>query len=407
MLKLSQCFNSPELEYRTIHVAGTNGKGSVATKIAKALQLEGYQVGLYTSPHISSFRERISIDFEIIEQCRLEEILKKIFGLLEEKEIFATFFEIATMLAMLYFREKNVDIAVFEVGLGGRLDATNIISPLISVITSISRDHEDILGNTIEAITKEKAGIIKPKVPIIIGPRVRADIIHKISTQLHSPFYQVQEEYKNFDEENTAIAKRALEVLSGCIALNPCHIEEGIQARPDCRFQIIHKDAANPLFKRALPDYVVLDVAHNPDGINHLFYLVNQKFPGKKKRVLMGLSKNKDILGCLKCVISETNELHFVEAKNGRAASVKELVDIAQSLDIKDVNIIICDTTLENIEKAIALAAQEGEVLVCCGTFFIMGEVRKILGIEAFEDPVELNEAFLSSSNKTPSKRSY
>lgn len=168
-LFLDKYFGFPHKQFRTIHVGGTNGKGSTSHLLAAVLQSAGYKVGLYTSPHLKDFRERIRINGQMISKRKVSSFVFNNQKLI--KEINPSFFEITTMLAFNYFAEQNIDIAVVEVGLGGRLDCTNIISPLVSIITNISLDHTDLLGNTLQQIAGEKAGIIKPNTPIVIGER--------------------------------------------------------------------------------------------------------------------------------------------------------------------------------------------------------------------------------------------
>ena len=169
-LALDEHFGHPHRRYQTIHVAGTNGKGSCAHTIAAILQQQGYRVGLYTSPHLVDFRERIRVNGEMISQQRVIDFVEKERAFFEP--LHPSFFELTTALAFLYFAEQKIDIAVVEVGLGGRLDCTNIITPLLSVITNISFDHTQFLGNTLAKIAHEKAGIIKAGVPVIIGESV-------------------------------------------------------------------------------------------------------------------------------------------------------------------------------------------------------------------------------------------
>lgn len=171
---------APHTKFRSVHVTGTNGKGSVSTKIAAGLEFAGHQVGLYTSPHVSSFRERVSINGELISEADVERHLSLVMQLAAQHNIPATFFELTTLMAFSYFAQRQVAYAVVEVGIGGRLDATNIISPELSVLTSIGLDHTDILGPTIEHITREKSGIIKPSGATVIGPSVPRDIVRQV-----------------------------------------------------------------------------------------------------------------------------------------------------------------------------------------------------------------------------------
>ena len=164
---LDEHFGHPHRKYVTIHVAGTNGKGSVSSLLAATLQSAGYKVGLYTSPHLTDFRERIRVNGEMIDQERVVRFVEEERGFFEP--LYPSFFELTTALAFLYFAEQEVDVAVIEVGLGGRLDCTNIITPALSVITNISFDHTQFLGDTLPKIAAEKAGIIKAGVPVVIG----------------------------------------------------------------------------------------------------------------------------------------------------------------------------------------------------------------------------------------------
>ena len=237
MQRLSSEFDNPHNAFRTIHVAGTNGKGSVALKTAAALQYSGYRTGLFTSPHIDSFCERIRVNSECISEERVVEHASRIFDVIEEKQLNVTFFEIVTMMALLEFREQHVDYAVLECGLGGRLDATNIVSQKIdcTAVTSIGRDHEEILGSALEDIAAEKAGIIKPGVKgCVLGPTARPFSIfrsnydqagcppanfHEISLADPAPENSNEEQKHNsglpqagFHRINSEIARRVLSV---------------------------------------------------------------------------------------------------------------------------------------------------------------------------------------------------
>lgn len=191
---LDDHFNHPHRKYKTIHVAGTNGKGSCAHTLASILQSSGYRVGLYTSPHLVDFRERIRVNGEMISQERVIQYVEKEYTFFNS--IHPSFFEVTTALAFLYFAEKDVDIAVIEVGMGGCLDCTNIISPILSVITNISLDHISFLGNTISKIAQEKAGIIKQNTPIVIGETQEetASVFNEKAKEKNAPIYFAQDD---------------------------------------------------------------------------------------------------------------------------------------------------------------------------------------------------------------------
>lgn len=382
-IRLNELLGFPTNAFESIHIAGTNGKGTVTKKIATALESAGYRVGLYTSPHLSCFRERIQINGKMITENEVMELLSSIFDVAEKEKISATFFELTTLLAFFYFSKNAVDVAVLETGLGGRLDSTNIVVPKLSVITSVSLEHTDILGSTIEEIAYEKAGIIKEGVPVVLGPRLPMQLFEGMAKERNSPCIVVNGSYKTFDEENTAIAKTALEFLR-----TPSKdIQIGLKSYLPCRLEVIAKSIDNPNF----PLFVILDVAHNPDGMLHLFKAIRERFPKQPLRVLCGLSKTKDIIGCLKVLKEHSCHFHLVEAPNGRGASVTLLCNILKDFGVDETGIYIDKTISESVSNALNAARTNNQILVICGTFFIMAEVRTALGIIEPRDPIDLN----------------
>lgn len=377
-LRLDKLLGSPSKAFSSIHIAGTNGKGSVATKVAAALQATGLRVGLYTSPHISSFRERIRINHRMISEEQTKYHLDQIFSILDKEKIPCTFFEITTLLCFAYFAQEKVDIAVIEAGLGGRLDATNILCPQLSVITSISLEHTEFLGNTIEAIAKEKAGIIKPSTPVIIGPNVPREVIESVSIEKGSPCFQVEGNFYDYQSENEAIAQAALTWLQ----VDPPAIEAGIQALPCCRME-------------AVSNSVILDAAHNPDGFKKLLTAIRHRIPFSPLRMVVGLSGNKDIDGCLNIFKDVCMHFHLVEANTARAAPKELLRDRLLAIGVPDCRITCEETTPSAVANALAAANKQDQVVVVCGTFFIMKDARKALGIEEPQDPFEMNESYL------------
>lgn len=373
ILKLLQLMGNPHHKIPVIHVAGTNGKGSVSTKIASALQEAGYTVGLFTSPHISSFRERIRLQGDMISESAVAHHLEHIFSL----NIEATYFEYVTALMFAFFAEKKVDFAVVEAGIGGRFDATNVCMPHLSVITSISLDHTSILGNTIEAITLEKAGIIKPNIPVVIGPRVDVELIKKKAQELHATVFVVDAVATHFEEENCAIARKALEILS----VPNKAIEKGLQDRPPCRFEVVPKRFTH------YPEAVVLDVAHNPDGIEKLFSRLKIVYPNLPLYVVYGASGDKDIEACLQTILLKARRTYFMEAKSERRAKREDLEKTASKIAPTSIF-----ESVQSIEKPFFDAANDRACLVVCGTFFIMGEVRAFLGYKEAQDAFDLNE---------------
>ena len=315
MTRIDASFGYPSRAFASVHVAGTNGKGSVSTKIAKGLELSGKRVGLYTSPHISCMSERISINGTPIPLSILESLwMPKL-----------TFFESMTLAAFRYFAAQKVDIAVIEVGLGGRLDATNIINPILSVITSIDFDHQEYLGHTLEAIAKEKAGIIKPGVPVVMGPEVKPRHCF--------PKEHWVETRGSYEDENRAIAKKALELLKVPV--------QGLDALPPCRFQKVGK--------------VIFDGAHNPAGLKRTLERIERPFS-----CLAAFSKNPK--------------------------EMRELLQVAEPLIVTQVDherILPGDE--KDFSKAFAEVYKADRVLVT-GSFFMMeralAELKKVMESE-------------------------
>jgi dihydrofolate synthase/folylpolyglutamate synthase len=328
----------PSRQFASVHVAGTNGKGSVTTKIARALQENGKKVGLYTSPHIHSYHERIQINGKPITNEQADRILKKI---LTSTDIRPSYFELLTLLAFCYFAEEKVDFAVIEAGMGGRWDATNVIFPVLSVITSIDYDHTFYLGDTLDAIAYEKAGIIKPGVPVLLGPHAQPEyVFEKEADKVKSPLFQINGNFCHYEEENQAIAKKALYLLP--FPLEKKSIDIGLATVPPCRFEIVSKDPT-----------VVLDVAHKPGGLRRLFERMHYTFPEKKVRVVAGFSADKDIEAAIETIKQRSSALHLTYTDHFRLLQIGE--------------------PLESLfEKAYLEAKKNEEILVVCGTFFIM-----------------------------------
>ena len=334
----------PSRQFASVHIAGTNGKGSVSTKIAHALQESGKKVGLYTSPHIYAYHERIRINGRPISETDADRLLKKICAASQVK---LSYFELLTLLAFCYFSEEKVDFAVFETGMGGRLDATNIVRPVLSVITSIEMDHMPYLGDSLEAIAFEKAGIIKPGVPVLIGPHAKpAHIFEEAAALSRSPLFQVQGEFLHYEEENRAIARKALSLLP--FPLERRSIDLGLAAVPPCRFEIISEHG--PM--------VILDAAHNPDGLKRTFERLSHQFPSAKIRVLAGFSADKDVEESLNVIRLHAVDVHLAYTDHPRL--------------LKNGN--PCLETA--FQEAYGHAKNNGEILLVCGTFFIMHRVR-------------------------------
>lgn len=363
MHRLSILLGHPEEHFPTVHVAGTNGKGSVATKIARGLQLTGAKVGLFTSPHLYEYAERISIDGVNISDTDLCRLLSFLFELCDSKGIPATFFEITTMLALKYFHEQAVGWAVIETGIGGRIDPTNIIAPQLSVITSVSLDHCDLLGNTVELIAEEKGGIIKPLTPIVIGPSVPRATIRSICLAKNAPCVEVTGNFPLYDDENNAVATACMNILN----IEDRLIEKALRHRPACRMEI-YSDKGPPA--------VIFDVAHNPEGLSKLFLAVAQLYPHKQMRVLCAMSDDKDISTCMTILAKHASAIHFTKADSPRACAPEYLLQTLQQSTPQSIPVEVNSDVESSMAHALQLATMNNEILIVCGTFFIMSQVH-------------------------------
>ncbi len=378
-------------------------------KVAKSLELGGHKVGLLISPHISSYRERISINGELISESQVNKHLQKIFQLCDEHSIPATFFEITTGLSFSYFVESGVDVVVLETGLGGRLDATNVVTkPKLCIITSIGLEHTAILGDTVELIAAEKAGIIKKGVPILVGPNVPHKVIREIANKKEAEGYYTCEdvlgndsigesknndnamvlsgiEYVDYDVENSRVAASALKLLqmknSNSLlfkVISQDHVSNGTSQRPNCRFEEIKKQSVR----------VILDIAHNPPAMKTLIAKLQATYPDQGKRIVVGFSADKDIAECsqaLLSIVQNPSAIHLVEAENLRAAKIRNIINADSKMgetnfDVKDRSITA------QVKLALTLAEKNNEILVVCGSVFLMSEAREALGIQEPRD---------------------
>ena len=358
MSKLAKYFKIFENSYKIIHIAGTNGKGSVATKLSNVLKISGYKVGLFTSPHIVDFRERFLINFKKISKKDTFELMREILKASNILNIEMSFFEISAILAFLYFERKKVDFAVIETGLGGRLDATNIIkNPILSIITSISLDHENILGNSLEKIAFEKSKIIKEDSAVLLGPTANFKCFEKEALLKNTKVIKVLKKFEFFDDENIEIAKTAVEYLfkSFKIAISE-KVLKALLIRPRCRFEIFKKGT----------NTIILDVAHNVSALNNLYSKIIKKFKNQKIISVFGLCKDKNISEMLKIVEKFSTFTYLIQADNERACSIKILESFFASKSFKK---------FQNLEEI--LEAEKKTVIVITGSFFIIEKILK------------------------------
>ncbi len=399
MEQLNASLGNPTAKYPTIHVAGTKGKGSVCVLCAYALQAAGYKVGLYTSPHLDDYAERIQVNGEFIPHDELAHMVERIKPYVAAIPELTTF-EITTALAFWYFEQQAVDTAVIEVGLGGRLDATNVVHPIVSVITSISYDHVHLLGNTLAQIAGEKAGIIKPGVPIVCAPQEEEarQVIEQVAHERGAPFTLVGREVlfervahslegQTIKVEsgagdnreplslsipflgahqavNAATAYAALEIFNqNGLKVDPEELQRGFaKAFWPGRFEIIQHSPA-----------VILDCAHNRDSALKLRQTLDEYFPGKPVTMIFGASEDKDIAGMFAELMPGVKDLVTVKSFHPRAIDPDKLVQLAlpYSRPVQCVEHIP-----EAVEKALQVAGPEGVVLVT-GSIFVVAEARK------------------------------
>src|SRR4030042_6604595 len=399
MQALVSSLGDPQQVYPSIHVAGTKGKGSVCILCASALHEAGYKVGLYTSPHLDDYVERIQINGEFIPHSDLAEMVEEI-----KPHVAAipelTTFEITTALAFWYFAKQNVDAAVIEVGLGGRLDATNVVIPKVGVITSISYDHTLLLGTTLTQIAGEKAGIIKPGVPVVVAPQEEEArmVIEQIAKERSSPLQLVCRDIA-FEEISHSLEGPTIRVWTPSGGTNsPLDLSIPLLG-PHQGVNAVTAFAALEIFTQkelTLKQYdlisgfanafwpgrfeiiqysppIILDCAHNRDSALKLRLTLDEYYPGRPIILVFGASEDKDILGMFTELMPLVKELIAVKSFHPRAIEPDKLVDMAQSFG----HAVLCIEHIpEALERALSLVGQDGVVLVT-GSIFVVAEARK------------------------------
>jgi dihydrofolate synthase/folylpolyglutamate synthase len=389
---------NPESAATTIHIAGTKGKGSVAAMIAQVLSGSGYKTGLYTSPHLHTLRERISVDGSFISEIEFAAAMAEIKPFIESmKEDTSlrqlTYFEALTALAFAYFKKKQVDVQVLEVGLGGRLDATNVTKPVVCIITPISMDHTQILGNSLEEIAREKAGIIKPGCWVVLSPqpaeaasaindicrekkakvvRVGNDITwYKTNGDLHHQSLLIEvrtNKYQvnipllgDFQLENTATAVAALEILAGeGFTISPTDITQGLtRVKWPGRFHILRE---NPI--------VLVDGAHNVASIRGLVSNIKNYFNYRRVFLVFGTSCDKDIPGIIDELVALSPQVIVTQTEHSRAAALSTL---AAEFNKRGIEPEIKVTVTEAISHALALADRK-DIICVTGSLFVVAE---------------------------------
>ncbi len=324
-------FNHPHTRYKTIHIAGTNGKGSCSHTIAAILQSQGYKVGLFTSPHLVDYRERIRVNGEMVSKQYVVDFVERNRKFFEP--LHPSFFELTTIMALQYFAEQQVDYAVIEVGLGGRLDSTNIITPILSIITNISFDHTQFLGNTLPLIAGEKAGIIKPNVPVVIGEYTdeTLPVFKEAAKRNNSPLHlaepnpwQVDMELKgSYQAKNANTIATAFKVLRNQdVDISDDSIKQGFSHV--CELTGLRgrweKLGEQPL--------IICDTGHNLAGWEYLSKQI-EATPGKTKHIVFGMVDDKDVDHVLQLLPKNGTIFYWTQASTHRAIPVEKLSELA------------------------------------------------------------------------------
>lgn len=394
----------PHKKIKCIHVAGTNGKGSVTAMVTNILMESGYKTGMYTSPYLMEFEERIQINGENISKDELAKCVSEVAKAISKAASMGygnpTQFEIITCAAFLYFYEQNVDFAVIEVGLGGRLDSTNVITPMVSAITSISYDHMEILGDTLSKIAYEKAGIIKYGVPTVLYPMEKEalDVIQNVCHEKHSKIVHVYKDCAKFIDSNEVLCGRQhLKISTGkdvydihlsllgkhqiyncAVAVKICEelINEGVRIKKrdilnglstvkwPGRLEIINE---NPL--------VVIDGAHNVDGIKMLNENINEYFKFNNIILIVGILKDKQVDKMIKIIAPKAKKIFAVTPDSKRGESAEELKEKIVSYNID------CEA-FYSYEDAYCKAeecSQKDDIILICGSLYMVGDMRKMI----------------------------
>jgi len=395
-LEISEALGNPHKRFTSIHIAGTNGKGSVSHMLAAVLQTANYKTGLYTSPHLKDFRERIKVNGEMCDEDFIVTFVEKVKPLIEK--IQPSFFEITVAMAFSYFAEQNVDVAVVEVGLGGRLDSTNIITPELCVITNIGFDHMNMLGDTLEKIAYEKAGIIKGNIPVIIGetfPETKP-VFEKVAKEKNAPLifagnnrYAADWNHNHNQLNVTVVEKEKDEHITYRLDLpgiyqrkNLVTVLETIKCLQKKGWKIedeqIHKGLSQAKKITGLhgrwevihqKPTVVLDVAHNVDGIKQLVEQIELS-TYNDLHIIIGMVKDKEIEKILE-QLPKFAKYYFTKAQIPRALPTTELALKAARLELKGNIYNDVNTAL----KEALQHANEEDLIIVCGSVFLVGEL--------------------------------
>lgn len=366
--KFLDLIENPQKGLKFVHVAGTNGKGSVCAILSSVLMQSGYKTGLFTSPHVYEYTERIKInDIEIEKQDFAQRVID-VTRLSLKNEIHLTEFEILTVAAFQYFAQNNVDIVVLETGLGGRFDSTNVIEENIcSIITHIDFDHKERLGDRIEKISFEKAGIIKSSCPVVVSNKnLGFQTIKKVAKENKSQILLadegqifLQEKFAlkgTYQKENLALALRAIEILKEKgFKITRNAIEKGLEnVKHPCRFEYLKEEN------------ILIDGAHNPNGTKALRESIDYYFPNQKVKFIFGCLKNKEYKKMMKNLFSQKDEIYFYHFDNPNACSYEDLSSA-------------CNFSSKQFD---CFKRDKDVLTVICGSFYMLKELLQKMGIK-------------------------
>ena len=411
MVDLLARLGDPQRRYPVLHLAGTKGKGSVSAMCASALRAAGYHTGFYTSPHLRDFCERIQVNGELIPRPLLAELVDGLRPVVEQVPGLTTF-ELNTALAFLYFQQTNVDVAVVEVGLGGRLDATNVVNPLAAVITSLSYDHMHLLGHTLTEIAGEKAGIIKPGVPVVSAPQApeAMAVLERVARERGAPLTVVGRDWlftplkHSLDDQTFAVWSRqeqdqldTLHAQGHMVEWVPLKLEIPLLGRHQVENAAVAYAALMALRTRGLPlpedairaglrsvvwpgrfeilhrrPYLVVDGAHNHDSANKLAAAVQDYLPGRPVTLLFGASSDKDVAGMFDALLPHVTRVYLVQAVHPRAWEPDELARLASE---RGTQAEVVGSVAQALAQAVARSQPE-EVILACGSLFVVAEVQ-------------------------------
>lgn len=370
IIKLCTFFGNPQDKIKCIHIGGTNGKGSTSNMLASVLQESGYKVGLYNSPHLIDFTERIKINGTNCDKTFVYDFIQKLKNLPED--IQPSFFEFTTIMAFEYFYRQQVDIAIIEVGLGGRLDSTNIITPLVSAITNVQLDHQNILGDTVEEIAAEKAGIVKPGIPVISGDENESvkNIIKKKAEHENAPFIDasllqtdlVSDLQGNYQKKNIKVVVALIQELEKLdYAVSDENIREGLLN--------VHRNTGfiGRWFEFSRSPLTICDTGHNQAGLEYVFAQLNAM--DRHKHVVLGFVNDKKIDEVMK-ILPENAEFYFARPSIHRGRHPEDYRNLLEEAKISY-------TIFDSVQQAYLSAKEEctdEEMIFIGGSNFIVGE---------------------------------